>query len=255
MIAGAVFPVWRRAALLLCLCFFLGACRVELYQNLTESTANELLSALLERGIATEKLNQGKTGFAVAVDETDQLRALSILRDMGLPKPAYDGLGTVFRRESMISSPVEERARLAYALSQEISASCSRLDGVVDARVHVVLSERDMATGTQIPASAAVMLRYAPDAQVSQYVPMIQNLVVQSVPDVSAERVSVLLFPVMGDVTRPETREFVNILGLKLPPGNMTNAAGLAAIVFALGLVLGGGAGVFFARRRRPGQG
>jgi type III secretion protein J len=241
----------RRAVLFLFLCLLLGACRTEVYQGLTENAANELLSALLERSIPAEKLNQGKNGFTVAVDEADQLRALSVLRDLGLPKPDYEGLGKVFRKEGMMSSPVEELARLAYALSQEISASCSRLDGVVDARAHVVLSERDAATGTSTPASAAVMLRYAPDAEVGRYIPQIQKLVVQSVPDVSAERVSVLLFPVLGDVTRPEQRlEITTVLGLQLLPGSRMTAAGLAALIFFLGVILGAGAGALLARRR-----
>jgi type III secretion protein J len=238
-------------ALLLLLCLFLGACRAELHQGLTESAANELLSALLERGIPAEKINQGKTGFTVAVDEANQLRALSVLRDLGLPKPDYEGLGKVFRKEGMMSSPTEERARLAYALAQEISASCSRLDGVVDARAHVVLGERDAATGTSTPASAAVMLRYAPDAEVARYIPQIQKLVIQAVPDVSADRVSVLLFPVMGDVTRPESVKITSLLGVKLLPESEGTATLLAALLFILGAGAGAGAAFAFRSLRR----
>lgn len=187
---------------LLC-CILLAACRVNLYQDLTEGTANELLSSLLERGIAAEKISLGKSGFAVSVDEADQLRALEILRDLGLPKPSYEGLGVVFRKEGMMSSPLEEKARFSYALAQELAASCVRLDGVVDARAHVVLKEKDAITGSITPASAAIMLRYAPDAPVDRYIAQVRTMAVQAVPDVDVERVSVLAFPVMGDVTRP----------------------------------------------------
>ena len=194
----------RYLALVLLFSLCLAACsRTELHQNLQESTANELLSALLERGIAAEKVNRGKNGFSVTVDTEEQLRALAILRDLGLPKPVHQGLGVVFRKEGMMSSPLEERARLSYAIAQELSASCSRLDGVVDARVHVVLREKDVLTGSITPAAAAVMLRHTPDAPVDRYIPQIRSLVVQAVPDVEANRVSVLTFPVMGDVTRP----------------------------------------------------
>ncbi|MDR3073250.1 MAG: type III secretion inner membrane ring lipoprotein SctJ, partial [Deltaproteobacteria bacterium] len=236
------------------LCLLLGACRVELYGNLAESTANELLSALLERGIAAEKVNQGKTGFAVAVDKDDQLRALGLLRDLGLPKPSYDGLGTVFRKESMMSSPLEERARFAYALSQEIAASCARLDGIIDARVHVVLTDRDITTGVVTPASAAVMLRYAPDASVSQYVQQIQKMVVQSVPDVAAERVSVLLFPVMGDVTRPERPALISVLGVTMLKGSAEPAWRAGVLIFLAGLALGGGVIAVLLRFRNTWQ-
>ena len=114
----------RHLALVLLLSLCLAACgRTELYQNLQESTANELLSALLEHGIAAEKENRGKSGFAITVDKEEQLRALSILRDLGLPKATHDGLGVVFRKEGMMSSPLEEKARLSHAISQELAAS------------------------------------------------------------------------------------------------------------------------------------
>jgi type III secretion protein J len=234
----------RPLALVVLLSLCLAACRTELYQNLTEGTANELLSALLERGIAAEKVAQGKTGFAVTVDEEDQLRALEILRDLGLPKPAYEGLGVIFRKEGMMSSPLEEKARFSYALAQELAASCSRLDGVVSARAHVVLREKDAITGAVTPASAAVMLRHTPDAPVDHYIPQIRSLVVQAVPDVEAERISVLTFPIMGDVTRPAAL-----------PGGKATAAPWLILLFPAGL-LAGGVGVWiFLRLRKANNG
>jgi type III secretion protein J len=248
MKSGSLAPAARRVVMILLAlsCLFLSACKTELYQNLSESTANELLSALLERGIAAEKVNQGKNGFSLAVQEEDQLRSLSVLRDLGLPKPDYASLGTVFRKEGMMSSPMEERARFAYALSQELAASCARLDGVVEARVHIVLNERDLATGSATPASAAVLLRYAPDTPVDGYIPQIQQLVAQAVPDVSLERVRVLTFPVLGDTTRPETPNTGAHSRLETLWDN--NGVWLLPLVFALGIALG--AGVLLAFRR-----
>jgi type III secretion protein J len=222
---------------LLTLC--LAACRTELYQNLPEKTANELLSALLERGLMAEKVNQGKNGFAVTVDKEEQLLALEILRDLGLPKPTYEGLGVVFRKEGMMSSPMEEKARLSYALAQELTASCSRLDGVVDARVHVVLRDKDVLTGAITPASAAVMLRYAPDAPVDHYIAQVRSLVVQAVPNVEAERVSILTFPVLGDLTRPVRPAFSD---------GKDSPLIFPALMFLAGLLAGGSAIWIFLR-------
>ena len=223
-----------RCLALLLLTFCLAACRAELYQGLPESTANELLAALLERGLAAEKVNRGKNGFAVTVNKEERLRALEILRDLGLPKPAYEGLGVVFRKQGMMSSPLEERARLSFALSQELAASCSRLDGVVEARVHVVLREKDQLTGAVTPASAAVMLRHTPDAPVDRYIAQIRSMVVQAVPDVEQDRVSVLTFPVMGDVIRPMA-----------PPEEKAPAALWLLLLLPAGLAAWGGARLF----------
>jgi hypothetical protein len=77
-------------------------------------------------------------------------------------------------------------------------------------------------------------------------------MVVQSLPDVRAERVSVLLFPVLGDVTRPEGVATTDVLGIRILTANVQKAGGLTAGIFFLGLALG--AGVTFLLRRRSGN-
>jgi type III secretion protein J len=228
---------FRHFVLLCLLSLCLAACRADIYQELTESSANELLTALLERGVGARKVSRGKDGFAITVNREEQLRALEILRDLGLPKADYEGLGVVFRRQGMMSSPLEERARLSHALSQELAASCSRLDGVVDARVHVVLREVDLLSGTVTPASAAVMLRHTPDAPVDRYIVQIRDMVVQAVADVEPDRVSVLTFPVMGDLIRPTA-----------PPAAEKATPWLLLLMFPAGLLAGVGGMWLFLR-------
>ncbi|MDR1309673.1 MAG: EscJ/YscJ/HrcJ family type III secretion inner membrane ring protein, partial [Deltaproteobacteria bacterium] len=75
-----------------------------------------MLSALLERGIDTEKISRGKNGFTIAVDKKDLIRSLEILRTNGLPQDRYKTLGEVFSGQGMISSMVEEQARLSFAI-------------------------------------------------------------------------------------------------------------------------------------------
>ncbi|MDR2826159.1 MAG: type III secretion inner membrane ring lipoprotein SctJ [Deltaproteobacteria bacterium] len=243
-----------RVIILLLFCLLLSGCKATLYQDLTEASANEMLSALLVHGIAAEKINNGKTGFAIAVDERDQLPALNVLRDLGLPKPHYDSLGSVFRKEGMMSSQTEERARLSYALAQELASSCARLDGVVEARVHVVLSEKDQITGKTTPASAAIMLRYVPDMPINMYVPQIQKMVVQSIPDVETDRVSVLLFPVQGDFTRPAPLASTSIFGIKILNGEEKPLM-VFALLLSFGSILAGAALAYFLCRFRQKKG
>ena len=78
------------------------------------------------------------------------------------PKVARATLGDTFRKEGVISTPLEERARYIYALSQELEATLSNIDGVIVARVHVVLPER-VAPGEPVqPASASVFIKHDP---------------------------------------------------------------------------------------------
>ncbi|MCH3719153.1 EscJ/YscJ/HrcJ family type III secretion inner membrane ring protein, partial [Campylobacter lari] len=114
------------------LALLLAACgsRVELFSAANESEANEVLSVLLDAGIAAQKATT-KTGVAVSVDGQQVARALDILRARGLPRERFDGMGQIFRKEGLVSSPLEERARYIYALSQELTNTLSQMDGVL----------------------------------------------------------------------------------------------------------------------------
>ena len=94
--------------------------------------------------------------------------------------------------------------------------------------MHVVLREKDVLSGAVTPASAAVMLRHTPDAPVDRYIPQIHSLVLQAVPDVEPGRISVLTFPVMGDVTRP------------IPVSGKKSANPWLLLLFPVGLLAGG---------------
>jgi type III secretion protein J len=112
---------------------------VELLTDIPEGEANEVLSALADAGIVARK-QDGKEGMvSLAVDQRQIGKAISLLHSEGLPRERFAKMGEVFRKEGLISSPLEERARYLWALSQELSATVSQIDGVLKARVHVVL--------------------------------------------------------------------------------------------------------------------
>jgi type III secretion protein J len=166
--------------------------RVELFSSSTESEANEVLAALLEAGIHAEKLAK-KSGITISVSESDVARALEALRRRGLPRERFEGMGRIFHKEGMISSPLEERARYLYALSQELENTLSKMDGVLVARVHVVLPDQDPAKAIKTPASAAVFIKHQSDYNLDLLRPQIKTLVAHAIPDLSEDRVSVVL--------------------------------------------------------------
>ena len=58
----------------------LTSCREDLYSNLSESDANEMLQTLLVRGVDAKKENAGKKGFKITVEKEDLLRSLEIIK-------------------------------------------------------------------------------------------------------------------------------------------------------------------------------
>lgn len=195
----------------------LMGCKAEVYKNLTEEQANAMLSTLLRHGIEVEKIAEGKTGYTLAVEERQLVQALEILKENSLPRERYTNLGEVFSGDGMIASPSEEQARLSYALSQELANTFAHIDGVLTARVHVVLGSTDLATDVHTPASSGVFLRHTPDSPVVNLIPNIREIVAKAIPGLDYERVSVMLVPVREDVTVP-TQQAPTFWGLAFSP-------------------------------------
>lgn len=183
-----------RWLVLLALPLLLAACKVELYSSLTEQEANEILAALLPRGIDAEKVPGKEQTSTINVEKSQLADAIEILKAEGLPREKLASMGEVFQKQGLVSSPLEERVRLIYALSQELSSTLAHIDGVVTARVHVVLSEGD-AEGQSTPSSAAVFIKYRENYDLDVLVPQIKRLVTNSIAGLSYDKVSVVLIP------------------------------------------------------------
>ncbi len=168
--------------LLSCVLLLVGCSEsVELHRQLSEQEANEVIAELADKYIRAQKI-QAKDGVMVQVRTNDISRAVRILEVAGLPKAARTSLGDVFRKEGVISTPLEERARYIYALSQELEATLSKIDGVIVARVHVVLPER-VAPGEPVqPASASVFIKHATQLDPDHIRPRVRRMVASSIP-------------------------------------------------------------------------
>lgn len=184
-----------RPALALALVLALVGCgrKVELMASMPEPEANEVLAALQNAAIPAEKI-PGKEGMVgVSVDAAQVGRAVDLLREKGLPRERFAGMGQVFKKEGLISSPLEERARYLYALSQELGATLSQIDGVVVARVHVVLPERGSSGDPSIPSSAAVFIKHQDGYNLDVVQPQVRRLVTNSIPGLTPDKVSIVL--------------------------------------------------------------
>ncbi len=187
-----------------------------------------MLSALLRRGVVAEKVSEGKGMYHVAVEHEDMVRALDIIKENSLPRTPFMSLGTVFAGDSMISSQLEEQARFAYALSQELSDTFSKIDGVLDSRVHVTLVQHEQASGITTPPSAAVFIRHTPNSPVVNMVGAIRETAAKAVPGLTRDRVNVML---------EDYREKILPPALKTVPWYMTTSALIAFGILA-GVVL-----------------
>ena len=165
-----------------------------LHAGLEEQQANLVIAALLDSGIDCHKSPGEEGTWNVTVVESRFAEAVNLLERRGLPRRMHKGIGEVFKKTGMISSPSEERIRFMDALAQDLAKTISGIDGVVDARVHVVLPENDPFARHARPSSAAVAIRSRWDADIADVIPSIKGLVKNSIEGLSAEKIMVTVF-------------------------------------------------------------
>jgi type III secretion protein J len=242
-ISGMRGSAWRHA--LLCLCLLLAACgkQIELQQKLGDDDANAIQALFIQHGIAMSS-ERDKDGIRISVPQAQLPRAVALLREAGLPRQPLTNLGEMFRKDGIVSTPLEERARYIYALSQQLEGTLQQIDGVVSARVQVVLPDRATPGDPLDPSSASVLIKYRPGVIPDHIAPYIARLVADSIPGLSghqADKVSLILVPAVlePDPVAPQRAS------LRWPGERLMIAAAVALLVAAVS------AAVLLSKRRQ----
>lgn len=255
-----IYRQWIQRVLLASLLLILTACSEEaLYSDLSEQEANEMISELSLGGISAGKQKLKGNRFSVSTAADDFASAVQLLKSRGLPRQRYDTLGEVFAKEGFVSSPLEERARLNHALSQEIASTLSRIDGVILARVHLAVPPKNDIDDTRAPASASVFVKHRAGVDLMGSVAQIKALVVNGIENLPYENVTVALFESKATSARAvplpmaaTPDRFADSRQMSLVPGSIgvTKSAGIAALLgmlLVLALVV-----IRFIRSRQP---
>lgn len=224
----------------------LAGCRVEVYDQLSQRDANEMTALLLMAGVDAERTAHKDGTFAVEVNKEDFAQAVTLIDRSGLPKPKFASMTDVLSDDRLIASPSEERARLNYALSQELSRTVSEIEGVVSARVHLATPVDGPLSRSDSKSSASVAIHHRRDFNTAGVVPRIKVLVANAVDGLDYDHVSIALFSasaMTSDWTgqniesQYEFEDPTPVAPSKVTPAGVS-ASGISPILAA---VLGGG--------------
>lgn len=206
----------RRLFTVLIVTLMLSACggeKITLLSGLDEINANQVVAALIEQGIDAEKVLFEET-YSVSIFKKDMAQSVSLLNAKGLPNRNHKSLGEIFKKEGMISSPLEERARYIYGLSQELESTFSKIDHVIVARVHIVLAER-IAPGQPVqPASAAVFIKHTKALDPDTVEKKIRRIVAASVPSLAKDQANKITISFVESENNGQKVEFKRVKGI-----------------------------------------
>ncbi|MGX9431715.1 MULTISPECIES: type III secretion system inner membrane ring lipoprotein SctJ [Bradyrhizobium] len=243
------FAQWLRAFTVLPLLLLLLGCKAELYTKVQEREANEMLALLLSKGVDAVRVTAKDGTSTIQVEEKQLAFSIELLNLEGLPRQPFKNLGEVFKGSGLVASPTEERARFVYALSEELSRTISDIDGVISARVHVVLPKNDLLRQDTMPSSASVFIRHNSNAKLSALLPQIKMLVANSIEGLSYDKVAVVFVPVeRAPLEQPSP----------LPAASAQSSKSISAPLLAAGVGVAGAAlgllcYIFLGSRMRQG--
>lgn len=240
-----------RIVLVLVFASLLAACDTALYSNLDERSANGMVAALLQAGIPASRKVQENGQLSVMVDEKRFAQAMAVLEGAGLPGEQFANMGEVFKSNGLVSSPVQERAQMVYALSEELSHSVSQIDGIVSARVHVVLPDNDLLKRVISPSSASVLVRYEPGTDIARLLPQIKTLVANGIAGLAYEGVSVTAIEARLQPASAQQPAMASFMGVWLLESDLPRAQWLFGGALVVALALLGALGWHGYRQRR----
>lgn len=242
--------VVRKTGLSLCMLLMvviLSGCKQELYSNLSEEEANQMLALLMLRDIDTVKTMEKGGHVTISVEKSRFADAVETLRQQGLPTRRTDAITDVFPSGQLVTSPLQEQAKILYLKEQMLEKMLRSVEGVIGAQVSV--AESISANRRELPVtSASVMIKHTPDVNMLEREAELRRMIQKGVANLRAENISMVMQATDYRYQRPALGPATSFSGIWSRPLTWLSAL---TIVLTLGLSV---FGVLRWLRLKPGH-
>jgi flagellar M-ring protein FliF len=161
-----------------------------LYSSLSDKDSGQIIDALQKNNIPY-KVDQGSGVIQVPMERVHDARLK--LASQGLPKGMSGGFEAMEGQQGFGTSQFMEAARYQRALEEELGLSIATLNNVQGARIHLAIPKQSVFVRTKQEPSASVVVNLYPGRNLSDgEVSAIVHLVASSIPNLSAEQVTVI---------------------------------------------------------------
>jgi flagellar M-ring protein FliF len=160
-----------------------------LFAELNPEDAAKVTDKISEKNVPYELRNGGRSVY-VPRNNVYQMR-LELARD-GLPGGEQGGY-KLFDNEKIGISPFVQNVNLKRALQDELAKSIQMIEGVAQARVHIVSSDQTLFASGDKQTSASVVLKLRPGYKLgNSSIAAIANLIAGSVEGLKADNVTIV---------------------------------------------------------------
>lgn len=161
---------------------------VPLFPEVTLQDSAQIVRELDRLQVKYELRNEGAT---ILVPKAEVPKVRMRLAEQGLPKGGVVGYEIFDRGETLGTTSFVQNLNHLRALEGELARSIRSLDRVQDARVHLVIPERQIFARTHQEPTASVVLRVRGHLDQPQ-IRAIQHLVASAVPEMKPQAVSII---------------------------------------------------------------
>lgn len=163
---------------------------VLLYGGLSVSDSTEI-AAKLDAARIGYRLSDD--GTSVSVPQRDVAKSRMLLAQEGLPHQGSMGYEIFDQKQSFGVTSFQQNINQLRALEGELARTIGTIGSVRNARVHLVLPQRELFSRDTQPATASVFLNLRNAGAVSkEQIQAIQHLVAAAVPQLKANRVAII---------------------------------------------------------------
>ncbi len=180
-----------------------------LYDDLSRDDSQSLSLLLTRNDIPYRSSEDGKR-LDVPSSQVNDARLISA--EEGLPRAASFGYEIFDQEQGLSTSSFVQEINRVRALEGELARTITSVDGITNARVHIVLPKRELFSRDRQTASASIIVdtRAGQDLE-RRRIRAIQNLVAAAVPDLSPDGVAIT--DAQGNLLARSGKDGENIFG------------------------------------------
>jgi type III secretion protein J len=246
------WDTWRGLGVLL-LAASAVACSVPVASGLEETSANRVVVALEQGGVAAIKDSDpaAEGRFRVSVARDDASAAVTILSQENLPPPSSPSVLEALGEGSLVPSRTAEHAKLIVGTAGELERSLRAIEGVNSVRVHLAVPAKNaLTTEAKEPAPTASVLLGFRGANPPLPIADVQRLIAGAVPGLTSEQVSVVMTAV-ATPPKPADRELARFGPITVTRSSMLPLRLLVVAAAVLNMLLIGLLLALWTRMRR----